>query len=178
MRRTRDTLRTQEGDTELVLAARSGNLAAREALFRRTVDFVHGLSFRLAGRLADHRVIVDQVYRSLFAGLEDRTRLEALPPLVTWLVVDTARRAIWKKRLLCRVGAAVPPEPLFEAVLRESLPSDEAAELAALYEAIERLPMKPRMAFLLRRVEAMSLSDVALALDASVAQVRRWVARA
>jgi RNA polymerase sigma-70 factor (ECF subfamily) len=165
------------GDTELVFAARNGNTQARETLFRRHVNQVHGLAFRLAGRLANHREIVDEVFVHLFASLDQVTHPDAMRPWVAGQVVRVVRRTIRRRHLLARLGFTVVASPHFDPALEES-PPEVAEELDRLYAAVERLPMKLRMAFLLRRVENMGLADVAMALDASLSQVRRWVARA
>jgi RNA polymerase sigma-70 factor (ECF subfamily) len=164
-------------DAELLATARSGSLQAREALYRRHVNLVHGLCFRLAGRLANHRELVDPIFLRAFASLHRLPHPEALRPWLTGLTVQAVRRAIRRKHLLARIGLPVNESPHFDAALEDAAP-DVADELRRLYARVERLPLNLRMAFLLRRVEDMSLGDCALALDASPAQVRRWVARA
>lgn len=164
-------------DAELVVAARAGSAAAREALYRRYVNMVHGLTFRLAGRLADHRDIADQVFLQAFGSLDQLAHAEALRPWLASHVVRGVRRAIRRRHALARLGFPVDAVPGFGAALRE-VPAEVADEMERLYQAVERLPMRLRMAFLLRRVENMDPSDIAMALDASLAQVRRWIARA
>lgn len=173
-----DARRTgSDGDAELVRAARGGSAHAREALFHRTVHLVYGLSFRLCGKLADHRMILGEIFHELFASLDGPERPQPLRPWVAGLVARSARRAIRPWRLRARLGLPMPPAPHFDAALQDA-PSAVAAELDRLYDAVERLPMNQRMAFLLHRVEGMSLAEVSVALDASLPQIRRWVARA
>jgi RNA polymerase sigma-70 factor (ECF subfamily) len=154
-----------------------GISAGREALYRRHVDAIYGTAFRLAGRLADHREIADKVLRRAFVSPERLPRPEALRLWLAARVVRAVRRAIGRRHLLARLRLPIPLAPHFQEVLKD-LPRDVADELDRLYTLVERLPMRLRMAFLLRRVEGMSVTDAAAVLDASPSQIGRWVGRA
>jgi RNA polymerase sigma-70 factor (ECF subfamily) len=64
---------------------------------------------------------------------------------------------------------------------RQALPSVSAetqAELGKLDAVLAQLPSKERIAWMLRHVEGYELKEVAEATDASLASVKRWIAKA
>ncbi len=164
-------------DVELVAAARSGSLQAREGLFRRHVQMVSALAFRLGGRFADARHITMETFQRAFSQLGDLSHPEALRPWLVGVVDDTARRATKRQLLRARLRLRVQTHPAFEAAVT-SAGSEAAQRLTAFYAAADRLPPRLRTVLILRHLEKMSLPDIAVALEISVASVRRALAKA
>jgi RNA polymerase sigma-70 factor (ECF subfamily) len=160
-----------------VIAARAGEDWAREALFRRHANMVAGIAFRLLGRDED---VDDLVQDSFVEALRSLDRLQAPQAFASWLasiVVRTSSKVIRRRRLLTRLGlrrgdAAVD----LDAVVSPSAPPDVATELRALYARIEELPVRERVALVLRRVEGLGIDEIAALVEASPATVKRRIA--
>jgi len=65
---------------------------------------------------------------------------------------------------------------LFDVAPRVSDPAQQQ-EVHALYRALEQVPPKHRVAWTLHRVEGFTLPEVADQCEASLATVKRWVAK-
>jgi RNA polymerase sigma-70 factor (ECF subfamily) len=63
-----------------------------------------------------------------------------------------------------------------DALVGKAVPPDAAAELRALYTVVDALPVKLRVPLLLRRVEGLSLEEIAEYTQASLATVKRRIA--
>ena len=122
-------LRTGSGasDADLVYAARSGNLQARETLFRRHVRFVHATAFRLAGRFAEPRPVVEETFRQVFASLDQLAHAEALRAWITGIVVKVTHAAIRRRHLRARFGVGNKAETPFDAYAATALSPEAAA---------------------------------------------------
>jgi RNA polymerase sigma-70 factor (ECF subfamily) len=65
-----------------------------------------------------------------------------------------------------------------ERMVSDAAPPDVAAEVRAIYALVEALPPEQRIALILRRVQGMTLREVAQAMDLSLATVKRRLAAA
>jgi RNA polymerase sigma-70 factor, ECF subfamily len=170
---------TGPSDAALVVAARAGEGWAREALFRRHASMVNGLAFRLLGRDDD---LDDVVQESFVQALSCLHRLEAPAAFASWMcaiVARTTHKVIRRRGMLSRLGLRRPADPVdLEGLVAPDAPPDAAAELRAIYRAVDAMPAKIRIPFLLQRVEGLSLAEVAEAVGASLATVKRRVAEA
>lgn len=165
-------------DAELLEAARSGDARAKEAIFRRYLRLVHGLTFRLLGPRPDVGDLVHDVFVEAFGALDG---IESPDRLSSWLggiTVHLAKRRLERERFRSRFYQRhVDPEAI-ERIWARSAAPDVVAELAELYAAVERLAPNQRLALLLHRVEGLKLEEVAEQLGASLASVKRWIAAA
>lgn len=168
----------QPSDAALVSAARDGEPWAQEALFRRYAGLVNGLAFRLLGHADD----VDDVVQEAFAqALVSLHRLKSEDQFQSWLsaiVVRVAYKVIRRRRLLTRLGFRPELEVDFDALIAPGAPPDVAAELRAVYAEVQSFPTKLRVPFLLRKIEELTIEEVAELSGASVASVKRYVAAA
>jgi RNA polymerase sigma-70 factor (ECF subfamily) len=95
------------------------------------------------------------------------------------VIVHRASKLIRKRRLLRRLGLArdsLAIEP--DSLIAPSAPVDVAAELRKLYGVLEQLPAHLRVALVLRRVEGLSLDEVAELTQTSLATVKRRITEA
>lgn len=162
-------------DRELVIAARAGQVWAAEALYRRHRKMVD----RVASRFAQGHDRDDLVQDAFLKALCSLDRIDHPELFGSWLravVARTAAHGFQRKRPLARLtsGDAILPEHLASRVA----PPDVLAELGNIYRLLERLPVEARMVFLLRRVERMSIGEVAARLGRSVATVKRRLVHA
>jgi RNA polymerase sigma-70 factor (ECF subfamily) len=162
-------------DRELVVAARAGKRWAAEALYRRHRKMV----YRLASRFAEAHDREDLIQDSFLKVLCNLDQLKTPELFASWLaqvVVRTAARGFQRKRLSARLERTGPL--LLEQLISRPAPPDVFAELRMVYRYLDSLPIEARMAFILRRVERMSVDEVAARLGRSVATVKRRLADA
>ncbi len=163
-------------DAALVLAARAGEPWATEALFRRHAAMAAGLALRLMGRDDD---LDDLVQDSFVEALSNLRRLRDPAAFAGWLraiVVHRAHKLIRRRRVAARLGlgrAALQIDA--ELLISHVAPADVATELGRVYRAVARLPTDLRIALVLRRVEGLTLEEIADLTQASLATVKRRI---
>jgi RNA polymerase sigma-70 factor (ECF subfamily) len=166
-------------DADLVLAARTGEAWAREALFRRHVDRLHALAFRLLGPYGGTREVIEGAFTEGFAALPT---LRDPAAFLAWMYRCTVRRvrarlaqpswAHWRRERLR------PDFVGFRSQLVLAGDSEDRAEIIAFYECLEELPLEPRLAVLLRALDRMDTQEIASAMQAPTLSARRWLLHA
>jgi RNA polymerase sigma-70 factor (ECF subfamily) len=129
------------------------------------------------GSRADVDDGVQEVFIKVFRSLPNLRQNESIRSYVVAITMTTIRTELRKRKLrrfwgLESLGGDVPDAP--------AAPSDLGVRLALqrLELALERLKADDRIAFCLRYVEAMELSEVASAMGWSLASTKRYLARA
>jgi RNA polymerase sigma-70 factor, ECF subfamily len=168
-----------ETESSLVIRARAGDRKAEELLYRAHVTSVHALATRLLGR---HDEADDVVQDAFVTALSRLRQLRDPSSFRGWLLRITVRevhRRFRRRKLLRALGISQESEePGLLEQARPMLPAEARAELAALDRALATLPSRERVAWLLRHVEGLELTEVASACDTSLATIKRWLARA
>jgi RNA polymerase sigma-70 factor (ECF subfamily) len=168
----------RRSDAALVAAALDGDERAKEALFRRHVGMASGLSLRLLGRDAELEDVVQESFSQAFGALHKLERPQAFASWLAAIVTRTTIATIRRRRLLSRLGL-VRGEPVHpETLIAPTAPPDIAAELAAVYRLIAKLPVKERVVLVLRRVEELSMQEIVEQTGWSLAAVKRALVRA
>jgi RNA polymerase sigma-70 factor (ECF subfamily) len=163
-------------DDALVAALRRGDGHARMVLVERFEPLVERL---VAGALGIDSEIPDVVQDVFVAVLEGVHKLKDATALRSWiatLAVFTARGRI-RRRRRWRWIRFVAPEEVPEVPV--SGPQGETHEaVRATYAVLDSFPADERLAFSLRFVSEMQLTEVADACRVSLATVKRRLARA
>ncbi len=176
LRRSQAELPAPEADEVLVLALRAGHTDAGTQLFDRYAPHVRRVLVRVMGPDSE---ILDLVHDVFVTALESVHRLvdpRALRAWLTQVAVFTARARI-RRRVRGRVLRFLPfselPEP-------EMPPADfEASEsMQAVYRVLGALDTDQRIAFALRFVAGMELTEVAASCGVSLATIKRRLSRA
>jgi RNA polymerase sigma-70 factor (ECF subfamily) len=162
-------------DAMLVVEAQQGSTWAMGTLMRRHVPRVHAIALALIGRDAD---LDDLVQESFAQAVQSIGKLKAPSAFGSWLsaiVVSTAGKTFRRRRLLTRVGLASrdPVEVEIENLTAPTASPEVAADLSAVYAAIEGLQAQSREALLLRRLEGLRLDEIAERMNLSVSTVKR-----
>lgn len=170
---------TGPSDAALVVAARAGERWACEALFRRHAARANRLAFRLLGRDDD----VDDVVQDAFVqALETLDRLKDAGAFAGWLssmIVGRTAKLIRRRRLLARLGLRRRDEPIpLDEVVAKACPAEAAVELRRIYALLESMPTEVRIVLVLRRIEGATIEEVADMTGASLATVKRRLAKA
>ncbi|MEI6606463.1 MAG: sigma-70 family RNA polymerase sigma factor [Verrucomicrobiota bacterium] len=185
-----DRMVSEATDDELVLRAKAGELIAFESLANRHEKRVYSLVLRMLRHEQDAEDVTQQTFLSALEHL-DGFRGEA--GFSTWLfriATHAALKVIRKRDGLDTVSLEAATESTDDD---ESIPHPEYIadwsrspdELVArnetrrlLDEALEQLDEKHRLVFLLRDVEGLSVSETAVALGLSEANVKVRLLRA
>ncbi len=159
-------------DDELVARVRLGDEAAFSALYKRHARHVAGVVCRLLGSDAN---VEDIVQETFVIGLRQLDALREGSALRRWLTTIAVRRV---KRDLAGRYKRRELDAELEAVLPRASHSGAREELHALYRALEKLPDKLRVPWVLHHIEGETLPCVAELCDSSLTSVKRHIAAA
>jgi RNA polymerase sigma-70 factor (ECF subfamily) len=165
-------------DAQLVESARTGDLGAKRQLFDRYVQMASGLAFRLMGDDVDLDDIVQDSFISAFSQIAKLENPQAFRAWMASIVTRTAIATMRRRTLLCRLGLRRREPVRFEALISAGAAPDVVAELRDVCSVIDRLPTDERVVFVLRRIEQLALEEIAEQTRASLATVKRRLARA
>lgn len=166
-------------DEALVGRALEGDRSAEDALVRRYAALIANLAARLLGSRQDAE---DLAHDALVDALSGLSRLREPAAFRAWLVRITVLRArsVLRRRRVARalgLDRTVPDEEL-AALASPDAATHVRAELALLDAALARASTDARLAWLLRHVEELELTEVAGALGCSLASAKRRIAEA
>lgn len=171
-------LPTAEGisDAALVERALDGDRWAMEALYRRHVHRVTNAVTRMVGRSADADDAVQEAFLIAFTRLAELRDPGAFRGWLAQIAVNEVRGRLRKRRWLRRIGLDRDEDDAsLEALASQDATPDMVAELARLDALLRRMEPELRMAWMLRYVEGWELTEVATALDVSLATAKRRI---
>jgi RNA polymerase sigma-70 factor (ECF subfamily) len=163
-------------DADLVHALRRGDASAAEALFDRYAPYVERLLARALGADSELADVLQEVFVRAYRAIHTLKDAAALKGWLTTLTLFTARahirartRRSWLRFVDWHQLPELPP-----------VPEDPQARdtLIHLHQILDRIPADQRIAFVLRFVEGMELTEVASACGVSLATVKRRLDRA
>jgi RNA polymerase sigma-70 factor, ECF subfamily len=166
-------------DADLVLRAQSGERWAEGAIYQRYSSMIANLAARLVGDRADAMDVTQDVFIDLLSklgSLRDPSALKA------WLVRCTVRRAhrVFRRRKLRRLLGLdrTLDDMTLDALASPETSAETRVELARVSAVLASLPVRQRIAWLLRHVEGETLPAVAHAIETSLATAKRDIAEA
>jgi RNA polymerase sigma-70 factor, ECF subfamily len=165
--------------TDLALADRcvSGDRAAQRELFQREKRRVHATLFRVLGSNGEMEDLLQEAFFEVFKSLA-RFRGEAR--LSTWIDRITVRVAyghLTRRRPRAARLESVPEMPAHDPSAEQRVAMRQAAR--RLYEVLDHLDAKLRLAFTLHALDGRPLAEVAELMGASLmaTKTRVWRAR-
>jgi RNA polymerase sigma-70 factor (ECF subfamily) len=170
-----ERVRKDDG-TALLEALRANSPGASGALFDRYGEHVERVLARVLGIDSELQDLLHEVFVRALAGVADVRDGTMLKSWLTSIAVFTARECIRRRsrrRWLQFLPWGDVPEqisPAFDFTGNEVL--------RATYALLERLPADERIAFTLRFIEGMELTETASACQVSLATIKRRLARA
>jgi RNA polymerase sigma-70 factor (ECF subfamily) len=164
-------------DIDLAARCAAGEREAQRTLFRDYRERMHATLYRIMGSNRDMEDLVQEAFLQVFRSIQSY-RGEAR--LATWISRITTRVAY---AYLSRRGPAsvalesVPETPLDEPGAEDRALAREA--MRRVYEVLERLDAKHRIAFSLHVIDGRSVKEVADLTESSVTatKTRIWRAR-
>lgn len=163
-------------DAALVDGFRRGDRRARAALYNRYAEHVHRVLYRLLGFRHDLADLHHDVFVRALGSLPNLEDPSALKGWLTMIAVHVARSSITRRKRRSWLWF-LPSEELPE--VESSAASGEVLDaLRATYAVLDTLPVDERIAFALRFIDGMELTEVAAACQTSLATIKRRLARA
>jgi RNA polymerase sigma-70 factor (ECF subfamily) len=167
---------------ELVVRARAGEVSAQQQLFDRHVQLVAGLVRRLIPDQPDLDDVVQDVFVRALESLPRQRDADAFAGWLRSITVHVVRNRLRRRRLLRRLGlvprAEAPDDERLLTLVSPSAPPDVLVELRAVYRVVSRLEPNARTALILRRVEGLTVPEIAEELGCSLSTTKRWIAAA
>ncbi len=167
---------------ELVARARTGDLEAQQELFERHVQLVAGLVRRLIPDQPDLDDVVQDVFVRALESLPRQRDPDAFPGWLRSITVYVVRNRLRRHRLWRRLGLVSrreqPDDDQLLALVSPAAPPDVLTELRAVYRVVARLEPNARTALVLRRVEGLTVPEVAEELGRSLSTTKRWISAA
>jgi RNA polymerase sigma-70 factor (ECF subfamily) len=147
-----------------------------EALYARYAPYVAAIAMRILGRESEVEDLVQDVFATAVRGLKRRRNHVEIK---RWLATVTVRRSIRRLRVLALWSLVnLDEEANTERIADPNASAEERRLVAHVYRALDRLPIKDRVAWVLRHVEGESLEHVAELCGCSLATVKRRIRRA
>ncbi|MGE0784185.1 MAG: RNA polymerase sigma factor [Sandaracinaceae bacterium] len=163
-------------DATLVGRARGGDRWAMEALYRRHVRRVTNAVTRMVGRTGDADDAVQEAFLVAFSRLDDLRDPGAFRGWLAQIAVNEVRMRLRKrKRLRSFAQKDDEDDATLERLASEDASPEVRAELAKLDRVLASMDVELRMAWTLRYVEGWELTEVATALDCSLATAKRRI---
>lgn len=173
--RAAEPSRRHADDAALARAAMEGQAGAAGLVWSRFSQLVRGLLRRSLGPQHDVEDHVQEVFLRFFGQLHE---LRDPAAVRSWLVGITVRvsRSELRRRRIRRWLHLTDDGELPDA---PAPPRDEAAReaLSRLYAILDRIDDEARLAFVLRHIEGLELTEVAAALGTSLATTKRRLAK-
>lgn len=164
-------------DTALVNALRERGPGAGALLFDRYGSHVHRVVARVLGPDSEIRDLVQEVFVAALTSIGTLRDPHALEAWLTRVAVYRSRARIRRRRRWRFVQLFPSDEPPETAHVGPTNPEVSEA-LRRTYAILETLPTDQRIAFALRFIEGMELTEVAEACNVSLATIKRRLRRA
>jgi RNA polymerase sigma-70 factor (ECF subfamily) len=163
-------------DAALVTAIRDGQAGCTAELFDRYGAHVQRVLANILG--FDHELadLIQEVFARALASLNSLNDGAKLKAWLTTIAVFTARGCIRARTRRRWLGLATPAQIGQQPAPR--VPEEVREALRSTYEVLEQLPSNERIAFTLRYVHGLDLTDLAEACGVSLATIKRRLAKA
>jgi RNA polymerase sigma-70 factor (ECF subfamily) len=162
--------------TALVAALQAGRVEARKVLFDRYSDEIERLLYRVLGPDPELSDLLQDVFVAALTSIHQLRDPHALAGWLRGIAVRKARKCILKRQRWRFIQLFPPGElPDREALLP---PVEVSEALRCTYTVLNQLPADERVAFALRFIDGMELTQVAEACGVSLATIKRRLSRA
>jgi len=160
-------------DDVLVRGLAAGEAAAVKEAWRRFSDQVFRHLRRAFGPAYDIDDLAQEVFVRLLGAVRKLQRAEALPAFVTAVTMRVVRRELTRRhrrRWLTFITTTDDHASL-------GVDFDARDALKRVYHLLDKFDPESRTTFVLRHIEEMELTEVAAAVETSLATVKRRLAR-
>ncbi|MGC4086657.1 MAG: sigma-70 family RNA polymerase sigma factor [Polyangiaceae bacterium] len=166
-------------DEELVRRALHGDAWAEEAIYRRYVALILGVSRRLLANNSDAEDVAQETFTAAFGAWAQLREPERLRHWLLQIAVSKVHRRFRRRKLLRALGFDErADDATLDVLARGDCSQETRMELYWLSKALDKLTTRDRVAWMLRHVEGLSLEEVASECDCSLATAKRRIASA
>ena len=159
-------------DATLVVRVQQEDEQAFTELYRRHARHIAGVAYRLMGSNADVEDIVQETFVDAAKGIRKIKHPEQFRRWLTRIAVRRSMRLLKRRAERTRLGPELAPSSAMATAPGDSDQADQARD------ALNRMPPKLRIPWVLNRLEGYSLSETAEISRASLATVKRRIADA
>jgi RNA polymerase sigma-70 factor (ECF subfamily) len=163
-------------DEQLVLALRRGDRAAMAELVRRHGPYVERVLARILGVDGELPDLLHDVFLNAMSSIRSLENPSLLKEWLRGVAVFVARGCLRRRRrrqwLVFRRSEDLPDVP------SDLVPTDAKDALVRTYRALAKLPADEQIAFALRYIAELELTEVAAACDVSLATIKRRLDKA
>jgi RNA polymerase sigma-70 factor (ECF subfamily) len=163
-------------DAAIVRALRARLPSGAASLFDRYHGHVRRVLIHVLGPDPEISDLVQDVFISAIDSIDKLADAEALKAWLGTIAVFTARGRV-RHRTRWRFLHFVPTEELPDVPTNE-VPVEVDEALRATYRVLDRLPTEERIAFALRHIDGMELTEVATACEMSLSTLKRRLTKA
>jgi RNA polymerase sigma-70 factor, ECF subfamily len=165
-------------DTALVQGLLADNPGAKVVFFNRYSPDVERLVTHLIGLDRELADILQEVFVQALASIGNLRDPAALKPWLMRIAAHSARRALRTRtrRSWLRFFTDADEEARSEPAVA-GIDAEGRETLRAVYSVLNRMPADDRIAFALRYIDGMELTEVAAACSVSLATVKRRLRR-
>ncbi len=147
-----------------------------EEVYQRYAPYVAAIASRILGRVSEVQDVVQDVFATAVHGLRRRDDPKQIK---SWLATVTVRRATRQLRTRSVRRLFDPCQVSDYELLADQTAGPEERQLVAeVYRALDKVPARQRVPWVLRNIEGESLQDVADLCGCSLATAKRRVAAA
>lgn len=166
-------------DAALVAAMRAGHVGARAEFFNRFANQIERIITHVIGLDRDLADILQDTFTRAIAAIDQLDSPASLKPWLFRIAAMSARKVLRtrKRRAWLRIFTDLDEEARHEPTTAMADP-DDARAIFTVYTILGKLPTDERIAFALRFIEGMELTEVASTCGVSLATVKRRLKRA
>ena len=166
-------------DAQLVARAIEGDRWGREMLYRRHATYLLAIAARLLGNRNEGEEVVQDTFVTAFEQLHQLREPGAVRGWLAQITISLVRRRMRRGRLMRVLGLdRGTDDATLAALAAPGTDANQRAELALVDRAMVTLSANVRIAWMLRMVEGLELSEVASACGCSLATAKRRIAAA
>ena len=163
-------------DADLARALMAEEAWAIPATWNRFAPVVYGIAGHALGRETDAEDITQEVFFRLFARVHTLKDPNAFRSFVVSFAIRIVKWELRRRRVRRFVrlvdSGELPDAPVSAA------DTESRQVLRRFYEVLDQLSARDRLVFSLRYLEAMTLEEVAIAMDLSLSTIKRTITHA
>jgi RNA polymerase sigma-70 factor (ECF subfamily) len=164
-------------DAALVAALRAGRPEAAGQLLERYGNYVERLVVRVLGIDTEVPDLINEVFARAFERIGQLEDPNALKAWLGSIALFTAKSFLRDRRSRRRFLGFFAPEELPEVAVTGAT-AEVTLALYRTYQVLETFPPEERIAFALRFIDGMGLSEVAAMMGLSLGTIKRRLTRA
>lgn len=163
-----------DGDVARGLSA--GETWAAVEAWRRFAPMVLRLARRTLGSMSEADDVGQEVFSRVYSKIGTLREPESLRNFIYTCAIRVLHNELHRKKM--RAWFSLEPPASLDSFAGETLNVESRDLLRRFYQLLERLKPRDRIVFVLRRVEAMSIEEIAVTTRTSESTVKRSLARA